>query len=101
MEITATRTYKINLDIDQDHFDELNEEGNLTELIDAITYTCDGGDLIGTMYLVHAVNNENSNVSHLAWSTDPDDWGSENVTHTVVDQVSFEVEDQGINAQDA
>jgi len=98
MEITVTRTYKIDLDIDQAHYDELNEEGNLTDLIDTITYTCDGGDLSGTMHLVHIVNNENSNINHMAWSVDVDDWYSPGTTSTVIDSVNFEVEDQGINA---
>lgn len=99
MEINVTRTYKIT--VDEDAFLAIDEDFQ-TDLLSEITYTADGGDLSGTMYLVHCYNKENPVASpHTSWTMDPEDWASDDVAINVVDEIAFEVEDMGMNNQDA
>lgn len=99
MEINVTRTYRIT--VDEDAFVAIDEDFR-TDLLSEITYTADGGDVSGTMYLVHCYNKENPDASpHTTWTMDPEDWASEYVVVKSLAQIAFEVEDMGMNNQDA
>lgn len=99
MEITVTRSYKIT--VDEDVFVAIDEDRQ-TDLLSEITYNADGGDLSGTLYLVHCYNKENPSASPFTtWTTDPEDYANEDTTVDVVDEIHYEVEDLGLNNQDA